>query len=113
MSLSCFKGINHGRIGLVLNNPGLGIDGEGSILQLIHRLGVQVRAAVRGQLATFSDDSDRRDWQIFRCTIEIAVVDLDLLSDFATLGLELSNRLAIRVVLGDRRVQVPPISNDF
>ena len=54
-----------------------------------------------------------RDWQIIRCTIEIPVVDLDVLSDCSTLGLELINRLAIRVVLGDRRVQVPPISNDF
>ena len=110
MSLSWLQGCNHGRIGLVHNDPSIGIDGEGTILQLIHRLVVQVRAAVRDQLAIFSDDSDRRDWQIIRCTIEIPVVDLDVLSDCSTLGLELRKRLAIRVVLGDRWVHY--IGND-
>ena len=110
MSLSWLQVFNHGRIGRVVNHPGIGIDGEGPILQLVHRPAVQVRAAVRDQLAIFSDDSDRRDWQIFRCAIEIAVVDLDLLSDGAFLSNELSNRPAIRVVLGDRRVNY--IGND-
>ena len=67
----------------------------------MHSLAVQVRAAVRGRLTTGPDDSDRRDRQRIRFTIRIAVVDQDL----ATEGtIELINRPAVEVVLGDRRI---------
>ncbi len=100
--LPWFQGRNLVWIGRVNNEPGIGVDGEAPILQRISPLAFQVRAAVRARLATGPDDIDRCDRQRIRFTIGIAVVDQDLATEGTII--ELINRPAVEVVLGDRRI---------